>query len=71
MTFAEQLKEERARIGLTQAEAAALLEISPRTLWAWERGEEPSLIEREGVVALLFKKPSSEKHWRKKAKAKK
>jgi len=53
MTFAEQLKAERGRIGLTQAEAAALLEISPRTLWTWEKGEEPTTIEREGAIAIL------------------
>jgi transcriptional regulator with XRE-family HTH domain len=56
MTFAESLKSERARLGLTQAAAAALLEISPRVLWEWEAGKtEPYPITREGALARLKK----------------
>lgn len=40
MTFAEQLKAHRQRLGLTQSEAAALLDVPDRTYWelAWNYG---------------------------------
>jgi len=54
--FAANLKSEIDRLGLTQAEAAALLEISPRTLWSWLQGKVmPSKIEQVGALAILIK----------------
>jgi transcriptional regulator with XRE-family HTH domain len=54
MSFAEQLKQEQDRLGMTQAEIAALLEVSPRAVWKWLHGDEPELaVTREGVIARL------------------
>lgn len=53
MTFAEQLKSERERLGLTQAEAADLVGVSPRAIWKWEHGDEPLAVTAEGVLARL------------------
>lgn len=53
MSFAENLKSERKRLGLTQAEAAALLGVSPRAVWQWEQGEEPLQVTQEGAIARL------------------
>lgn len=56
MTFAEQLRAHRDRLGLTQAECAKLLSVSPRTLWDWEQGKvQPSAIKAEGALARLAK----------------
>lgn len=56
MTFADQLKAHRARLGLTQAGASALLEIPERTFWEWEHGKtEPAAICQEGALARLQK----------------
>lgn len=53
MAFSDQLKAERERLGLTQAEAAALLDVSPRAIWKWEHGDEPLAVTAEGVIARL------------------
>lgn len=58
MTFADKLKAERKRLGLTQAEAAALLEVSFEAVSKWERGippEGPARITQEGALARLAK----------------
>jgi transcriptional regulator with XRE-family HTH domain len=56
MTFAQKLKAERERLGLTQNEAAALCSVSPRAWWRWENGEgDPLIVTREGVLARLKK----------------
>lgn len=56
MTFAEQLKSHRQLLGLTQSEAAALLEIPARTHWGWESGKTtPHAITQEGALARLTK----------------
>lgn len=55
MSFPEQLKSECARLGLTQAEAAALLGVSPRAVWKWLHGDEPLAVTAEGVLARLKK----------------
>ena len=61
MTFAEKLKKERERLGLTQPEQAALFKndskpISQRVLWNWEHGTvEPFDVTQEGVLARLKK----------------
>lgn len=53
MTFAEKLKKEQQRLGLTQAELAALLDVSPRAVWQWLQGDEPIAIAKEGALARL------------------
>lgn len=53
MTFAEKLKKEQKRLGLTQAELAAILEVSPRAVWQWLQGDEPIAIAKEGAIARL------------------
>lgn len=54
MNFASLIKSERARLGLTQSEAAMLLDVPARTLWEWEHGKtEPLAVAQEGVIARL------------------
>lgn len=54
MTFPEKLLAERARLCLTQAGAAALLEISKSALEKWEAGTKtPKLLTQEGALARL------------------
>jgi len=54
MTFAEQLKAEVARCGLTQPAAADLLGIKPRTLWNWLHAMTvPHRYMQEGSLAQL------------------
>jgi DNA-binding transcriptional regulator YiaG len=56
MTFPQKLLSERARLGLTQAGAAALLEISKSALEKWEAGiKTPKLLMQEGAIARLAK----------------
>lgn len=59
MSFAEQLKTERTRLGLTQARAAKALEIGLRTYAVWERDDDskrkPHLLTQEGTLARLRK----------------
>lgn len=56
MTFADTIKSERARLRLTQADAASLLDVPARTLWEWEHGKtEPLSVAQEGVIARLKK----------------
>jgi DNA-binding XRE family transcriptional regulator len=55
MTFPEQLKTHRERLSLTQAELAAFLEVSPRAVWQWEKGELPHILTQEGALARLEK----------------
>ena len=54
MKFPEKLLSERQRLSLTQAEAAALLEISKSALEKWEAGTKtPKLLMQEGALARL------------------
>lgn len=54
MTFAEQLKSQRQRLGLTQSEAAELLEVSASWVDKAEREQrEPLKITQEGALARL------------------
>ena len=56
MTFPEKLLSERQRLRLTQAEAAALLEISKSALEKWEAGTKtPKALMQEGALARLVK----------------
>lgn len=57
MTFPELLKSERKRLGLTQAQTAALLELSPRLYWSLEQGQKtPSRTLELGILAVLKQK---------------
>jgi len=51
--FSEQLRAEIDRLGLTQAEAATLLDVSPRAVWKWLHDDEPLAVTAEGVIARL------------------
>jgi DNA-binding transcriptional regulator YiaG len=52
--FAHLLKTERARLGLTQAQAAALLDVSKSVLEKWETtARTPLKITQEGAAARL------------------
>jgi len=56
MSFSEQLKTERKRLGLTQAEADALLNLGKGQITAWETERNtPHEIMQEGVLARLSK----------------
>jgi len=62
MTFAAKIKSERERLGLTQSQAAAVLDVSPRAIWQWEQGREPIALTQEGALMRLAKrKPKAEK----------
>jgi transcriptional regulator with XRE-family HTH domain len=55
MDFTEKLKAQRERLGLTQAELAAFLDVSPRAVWQWEKGMFPHVLTQEGALARLTK----------------
>jgi DNA-binding XRE family transcriptional regulator len=55
MTFPEKLKTHRERLGLTQAELASFLDVSPRAVWQWEKGKVPHVLTQEGALARLAK----------------
>jgi DNA-binding transcriptional regulator YiaG len=56
MTFANQLKFLREKLGWTQAQAAAHLEVSLSAVQKWEKGtKDPLLVTQEGVIARLQK----------------
>ena len=56
MSFSAQLKAERERLGLTQAQAASLLSTKPRTYWEWENAKTtPPEIAQEGALVRLSK----------------
>jgi transcriptional regulator with XRE-family HTH domain len=62
MSFPEQLKTQRERLGLTQAELAALLDVPARTYWEWESGKTaPHAITQEGALARLSKAKAATK----------
>ena len=54
MNFADFLREQRERIGLTQVQTAMLLDVSPSTIAAWEGGAEPPSLTMEGAKARLI-----------------
>lgn len=54
MNFAETLKAERSGLGLTQAQAAELIDVPARTYWEWEAGKTtPYAITQEGALGRL------------------
>ena len=67
MSFPEQLKSQRERLGLTQAELAAFLEVSPRAVWQWEKGTLPHVLTQEGALARLTKAKTRRKGTNKRA----
>ena len=59
MTFAEQLKSERKRLGLTQAECETLLSCGTGQITAWERSRNtPHELTQEAAIARLKKLPT-------------
>ena len=61
MSFAEKLKQERERLGITQAQAASVLGIAKRTYCDWESGNVvPHRYMQDGALRDLraTKKPS-------------
>lgn len=56
MTFAAQLKAERARLGLSQSGAEALLDLGKGQVTAWETERNtPHILTQEGALARLAK----------------
>jgi DNA-binding transcriptional regulator YiaG len=54
VSFADQIKQERERLGITQAQAASLLSVSKSVLSKWETADRtPIAITQEGVLARL------------------
>ena len=54
MKFAQDLRKERERLGITQAQAASLLSVSKSVLAKWEIDDRtPLAITREGALARL------------------
>jgi transcriptional regulator with XRE-family HTH domain len=56
VTFAEQIRTGRTRLGLTQEKFAELLDVSKTTVEAWERNDprrQPLELTREGALARL------------------
>lgn len=65
MTFAESLLIARRRTGLSQSEAARLMDVSGRTLFSWESGDiVPHAFMQKGALALLAALPDKQtKKW--------
>lgn len=57
MTFADKLKSERKRLGLTQGQLAELLDVSLRAVGKWEQGQEPIALTQEGALNRLAALP--------------
>lgn len=54
MHFHQKLQSERARLGLTQEQAASLLDVSSRVYWDWEKNKTaPAKIAQEGAILRL------------------
>ena len=60
-SFAQKIKLERERIGITQAECAVILGVSPRAIWQWEQGQEPIALTQEGALHRLARKAQGRK----------
>ncbi len=60
MTFAQQLRAEQSRLGMTQPDLAATLEVSERTICHWLTGtREPLAVAVEGALARLARLPAA------------
>jgi transcriptional regulator with XRE-family HTH domain len=54
MSFSDQLKKERKRLGITQAQVASMIEVPARTYWEWEAAKTtPYEITQQGALARL------------------
>ena len=53
MSLPEQIKAARLRLGLTQAEAAAVCGVSARAYWQWEAGKSTLDVTLEGALERL------------------
>lgn len=53
MSPPEKIKAARLRLGLTQAEAAAVCGVSPRAYWQWEAGKSTLEVALEGALERL------------------
>ena len=53
MSLPAQIKSARLRLGLTQAEAAAVCEVSPRAYWQWEAGKSTLGVTLDGALERL------------------
>jgi len=53
MSFAEKLKAHQSRLKMSQERLAEVLDVSPRTVWKWLKGEEPLKLTQEGALARL------------------
>ena len=54
MTFSDQLRSEKKRLGLTLGELSTALDVSSRGLEHWLAGDrEPMLVAREGALRRL------------------
>jgi transcriptional regulator with XRE-family HTH domain len=54
MSLPAQLKAARLRLGLTQAEAAAVCGVSARAYWQWEAGKSTLDVTLEGALERLL-----------------
>lgn len=53
-TFTQDLIAQRVRAGLTQAQAAAIFGVAPRTLRGWEIGDStPPMVTQRGALVML------------------
>ncbi len=55
MNLSEELKCERLRLGINQAEASAICGVSPRAYWQWEKCASTLDVTLEGAIARLRK----------------
>jgi transcriptional regulator with XRE-family HTH domain len=53
VSLPEQIKSARLRLGLTQAEAAAVCGVSARAYWQWEAGKSTLDVTLEGALERL------------------
>lgn len=54
MSLPEQIKAARLRLGLIQAEAAAVCGVSARAYWQWEAGKSTLDVTLEGALERLL-----------------
>lgn len=59
MTFSDQLRAERERLGLDHKQAADILDVSKRAIAYWEEGRHPHVLTQEGALARLATTPTA------------
>jgi DNA-binding XRE family transcriptional regulator len=61
MTFGEELKEKRNKLGWSQVSTAEFLDVSRATYVKWEDGsEDPGKLKKAGAIAILAKAKASD-----------